>query len=538
MSGGTDAVEKRGYRLNYREEGVFLVVYPFEECGKIVGVAELFDLVKRKNIDNYDSEKIIEAVEKDIGKEVKIAPPQEEYKIDAHIKIIISHHKMRASIIIEPPDGGEMLSSEQIINALENENIVFGIDHETVDTISRYPVYGQEIEVAHGSDPVNGENAKMQYHFKLSKNTVPKILDDGKVDFRQLDLIDNVHAGDVLITVIPPTAGTPGKNVYGEEIPPISGKPVILPKGKNVKITENGLKLIAAIDGQVIVADRKVNVYSLYEVNGNVDNSTGNINFIGNVVVKGNVLTGFSIEAGGTVEVRGVVEGAVIKAAGDIILHRGMQGLGKGVLITDGNIIAKYIEHSSLTAKGDIKSEAIMHSTVQCGGSLELAGKKGLIVGGATRVGKEVIAKVIGSPMATVTEIEVGLDPSLRERHKELKEEIASMELEIKKAGQAIDLLKKLESMNKLDESKKIILDKSIKTKLFLDNNISVLKDEYLKIIERIEEEGNGKIKVQNTVYPGTKVSIGSSVMFIKENMQYIVFYRDGADIRVGQYVK
>jgi len=173
------------------------------------------------------------------------------------------------------------------------------------------------------------------------------------------------------------------------EVPALDGKPAVLPKGKNVEISEDGQSLIAGIDGQVNYIDGKVSVFANYEVPADVDNSTGNISFVGNVIIRGNVLSGFTVEAGGSVEVMGVVEAAVIKADGDIILRRGMQGLGRGILKSGGDIIAKYIENSIIEAKGDIKAEAIMHSNVKCGNKLELSGKKGLLIGGKCKVGKK-----------------------------------------------------------------------------------------------------------------------------------------------------
>src|SRR5690606_25436793 len=133
-----------------------------------------------------------------------------------------------------------------------------------------------------------------------------------------------------------------------------------------------------AIDGQIDFSGDKINVFATYEVKADVDISTGNISFIGNVLVRGNVLSGFKVEAGGNVEVWGVVEGATIQAGNDIILRRGMQGMGKGILISGGDIVARYIENSTIEARRDIKSEAIMHSHVICGRKLELTGRKGL----------------------------------------------------------------------------------------------------------------------------------------------------------------
>ena len=240
------------------------------------------------------------------------------------------------------------------------------------------------------------------------------------------------------------------------------------------------------------------------------------------------------MEAGGNVEVMGVVEGAVIKAGGDIILRRGMQGMGKGILISGGDIVARYIENSNIQAKNNIKAEAIMHSNVKCGNKLELSGKKGLLVGGSCKVGKEIIAKVIGSHLATATDIEVGMDPTIRERYKALKEEIIAIENDLRKAEQAVVILKKLEMAGTLTPEKKELMTKSIRTKAFLSNRIIEVTEEINHIEGRLQQEAYGKIRCYNFIYPGTKVSIGSCMMYVKENLQYCTLYRDGADIRVG----
>lgn len=255
-------------------------------------------------------------------------------------------------------------------------------------------------------------------------------------------------------------------------------------------------------------------------------------------MVKGNVLSGFSVEAGGSVEVWGVVESAVVKAGGDIILRRGMQGMGKGTLISGGDIVARYIEHSNIEAKGDIKSEAIMHSNIKCGNKLELSGKKGLLVGGTCRAGAEISAKVIGSHMATITELEVGVDPSLRERSKTLRELILNSERDIKKAEQAVTILKSLEAAGALTPEKQDMLAKSVRTKVFLSTKLEEYREELADVDIRLQQDNNGKIKAYSCIYPGTKVAIGTCLMYVKENLSHCTLYRDGADIRVGALEK
>ncbi len=522
------------YELKYQENGVFLLVYPSVGSGKRVETQDVLNKLARKQVKNFTKGAIELAVLKADKTPVKIADAQEELKVNASASVMISQDKMKAFVTFVSPEGGNMLRLEEIVDLLSKNAVIFGINKTTLETVVKYPVYNEMICVAEGVSPVNGQNGKVQFQFDINKERKPTILEDGRVDYRELNLVESVRKGQVLCSLIPAVKGVPGKTVCGTDIPALNGNPAVLPKGRNVEISPDGQNLIAAIDGQVSYIDGKVNVFANYEVHADVDPTTGNINFIGNVIVRGNVLSGFTVEAGGNVEVWGVVEGATIKAGGDIILRRGMQGVGKGVLISGGDIIAKYIEYSNIEARHNIKSEAIMHSNVKCGNKLELAGRKGLLVGGTCKVGNEVAAKVIGSPMATFTDIEVGIDPHLRERYKALKDEMANIESDIKKADQAITLLKKLETAGMLTPEKQEILGKSVRTKIFYSNRVEEIKVEILQIEERLQQEVNGKIRASSVIYPGTKVAIGSCLMYVKENLQYCTLYRDGADVRVG----
>lgn len=533
-----DNVNNGFFEILFRQDGVYLIVHPPMDNGKRVTVSDVLNKLTKKQIRNFDRAAVDAAVLRANQTPHRIAEPQEEQKLDADVSVSISPDRMKAGIVIIPPEGGRMLTAEEIMRRLNESGIVFGINDNVIYQMVRDPIFNQQIAVAEGVAPVNGTNGKIEYSFDIHKDARPTIMEDGRVNFRELNLIENVSKGQVLATSTLPTPGKPGMNVLGAGIQALDGKSATLPRGKNVEISDDGQTLLAGLDGHVCYIDGKVNVFALYEAQADVDNSTGNIYFIGNVLVHGNVLSGFTIEAGGNVEVVGVVEGARIKAGGNIILRRGMQGVGKGLLVCDGDIVARYIEHSNVEARGDIKSEAIMHSNVKCGGKLELAGKKGLLVGGSAKVGKEVSAKVIGSPMATVTDIEVGVDPALRERYKDIKEEIKNAESDIKKAEQAIDMLGKLKQAGRITPEKEEMMTKSARTRLYYINRVEELKEEVQRIEEALEEESSGRILVQSIMYPGTRVAIGTCMMNVRENLQYCTLYKDGADIRVGAYNK
>lgn len=454
-----------------------------------------------------------------------------------NVKVIVtvSPDELKAFITLYKTEGAEKISKEEIVAALESQKVVYGIKEDVINFYSEHPAYNESICVAEGIPAKNGKNGSVFFHFDTSKDRSPKMLEDGRIDYRELNLIQSVQAGQTLCTLVPPLMGTEGKTVKGKTIPALNGKPAVLPRGKNVAISEDGVTLYATTAGEVEYLEQtKVSVYTNHEVPADIDNTTGNICFVGNVTIKGNVLSGFTVEAGGNVEVYGAVEGATIKAGGSIILRRGMQGMGKGTLIAEGDIIARYIEYSNIEAKNNIQSEAIMHSNVKCGNKLELTGRKGLLVGGTCKVGKMIVAKVIGSHMATVTDLEVGVDPTLRERYRKLKDDIFSMENDIKKADQAITLLRKLETMGALTPEKQEILVKSIRTQMYLSTNLAEARQEIAILDEKLQQEGTGKVRALNYIYPGVKVSIGTCMMYVKEQLQYCTLYRDGADIRVG----
>ncbi len=454
---------------------------------------------------------------------------------DLKILVTVSPDELKAFITLFKVDEITSITKEEIISALETQKVTFGIKEDAIEYFSNNPVYNEAICVAEGIAAQNGKNGAVIFHFDTSVNKTPTLLEDGRINYRELNLIQSVKVGQVLCTLEPAVMGTQGKTVKGRVLMAVNGRPAVLPRGKNVAVSEDGQSLYATAEGEVEFLDQsKVSVYTNHEVPADVDNSTGNVNFVGNVIVKGNILSGFKVEAGGNVEVYGVVEGATIKAGGNIILRRGMQGMGKGTLIAGGDIVARYIEYCNVEAKNNIQSEAVLHSNVKCGNKLELTGRKGLLVGGTCKVGKIIIAKVIGSHMATVTELEVGVDPTIRERYKKLKEDFVSMESDIKKSDQAITILRKLEGMGTLTPEKHEIMTKSVRTKIHLSTSLEEVKREIAVLEEQLQQEGNGKIRALNQIYPGVKVSIGTCIMYVKEQLQYCTLYKDGADIRVG----
>lgn len=535
-----DAIENAdGYfNIEYCEDGVYLTVYPPCGTGKPVQYNQICQHLIQKNIQDMDEEQVSWAVKDNSGQPIKIAEAQEEFYQDAIIEITVDSDGLKAFAVAKPPIGkGEKLSMESVEKALSNAGVVFGIDREAALRLVQSERYGEKVLLAKGLEPVDGEDGSIKYLFETQKNVAPQIKDDGKVDFFNLNLINNVVSGQDLAVKIPPTPGKPGCNVYGTDIKQKPGKDVAIIAGKNVELSEDLSKATALVNGQVVLVDKKIHVFPLYEVKGDIDTSTGNIEFLGNVIIKGNVREGFTVKAEGNVEVNGAVEGAKITAGGNIVINRGIKGRGKGSLHAHGDIFVKYIEHSNVVCDGNLTvAEAIMHSNISVKGKVEVGGRKGLIVGGIIRSGEDVIAKNIGSALATQTDIEVGVNPSVMQKFLETTNELEALKANLNKLNQGIELLTKLEKTGKLPLEKQILLDKLKPARESVLSNLAIVERQSQEYQTEIANIDKGKVIVSENIYPGVKVAIGPANIKIKDTITRVTLYKSDSEIKIGPY--
>lgn len=525
------------FEMKTIDQETFLYIYPPSGLGNFVSADEIAFTLQRKQFDNINMEKLQTFTTKRELSIINVNTLISDSPMDGQVIVEISKDLMSAVVTLLPPEGGRGLTAEEVIEKLNKNHVIFGIDENKIREILRQERYYQKHIVAVGTAPIHGTDGKINYLFNLDAKIKPEILEDGKVDFKELNLIQNVKKGDVVAERIMHTEGTDGMTVIGRPLKAKSGKPINFKKGKNIVESPDGLQLIAEEDGQVKLVDDKVSVLQVFEVAGNVDNATGNISFNGRVIVKGNVATGFKIECDGDIEVSGVVEGATLIAEGNIILHKGIQGNHSGKLISKQDIVARYMENCYAKAAGNILADAVMHCNLESKNKIIVSGKRGLIVGGVVRANSEIAAKYIGSTMATSTKIEVGIDPELKERHDQLKGEMDLLYKNKENVMKAVELLTKMSKMGPLPPDKEQILTKSISTNEYLEEKIEKINDELVNIKYILQNLSEGKINVSATVYPGVKLFIGNSMYFVRDQIQCSTFIRENGEIRIAPYI-
>ncbi len=449
-----------------------------------------------------------------------------------NLTVKITPDKMKAYLCINNHNPtNALLEMNTIISKLWDEGVKWGIKTSVIKTMLAQQIYDRSILIAEGIPPQNGQDAVIKYKFKKRENVNLREDMDGKVDFRDLGLIEIVHAGDVLATKIPPTQGTPGKMVTGEEISPENGQDVSIPKGENTHLSNNGMTLLSSVDGYVFLNDDRISVGTTYEVSGDVDINVGNIYFIGPVKVKGDVKKGFTIKTEGDIEIGGGVENATLISEGNITVMQGIRGT-KCQVYAKGNVICKFIENANIEAKGNvIVTDAILHSQVIAGdGVYVLSGKKGVIIGGLVKAKNEINVKNIGNMSEVPTEIEVGIEPGIREEMNRLEE---ALEAERKQLQETKLNYNTLMTRNKTQEAEEYLVSQKE-----LEENIKMMNEHLIQLRKHTIVNQSGKVSVVDTLWPGVKLTLGNSTLLTKIDYRYITFVNKIGTIDQREYEK
>lgn len=520
------------FKITDGSNNVKMRYFPPIGKGEKLKIDEVIAFLDKAGIKNYDLMKINELISGDMESEAVISD-EGCYRFDESVDIKVTADKMYAIAVFYPSSSnGSRMTKEEIVKTINAAKVVFGIDDRVIGEFLNNPRYCEKIIVAQGQKPVEGKSASIEYNFQTDRSAKPRLREDGTVDFHHLNNISNVKAGDVLAVLTKEVPGVPGTDVYGNIIRPKKIARVVLKHGNNVDLSDDGLKLISRVNGHATLEDGKVFVSDNYDVPADVDNSTGDISYNGSITIKGNVRTGFAIEAAGDVEVFGVVEGAKISAGGDIILHRGIQGMGKSNIVAKGNLISKFIESADVKVEGYVETDTILNSNISARGDVYVRGKSASLIGGNVRSSTLIEAAVIGSPMGTATCVEVGIDPEIRDKIKRLKDIVAEKTTENEKLQQVLTMLRKKKDMGVLEPEKEPMLAQLTKNIILNTSEIKTSAAEIEETEKLLEENENAKIRAIKSIHPGTKIIVAGDYIYVHSEVIHSEYKKVDGEIK------
>ncbi len=438
--------------------------------------------------------------------------------INARVEITLANFAESASIFVHAPNKtGEHVTFKQIQEAIDKAGVVYGIDEMILRNIVGNRSYGKKTVFANCKKPVRGQDAKVEYFFETNETKPNSFKEDEKgfVDYKDLGGIRNIYKGTVVGSIVKETEGTQGINVKKQPIDAVKGKSAEGHVSENIIISEDGTQLLAKEDGNLIFQGGKFFIQPIIHINGDVDISVGNINFVGGVIVSGDVKDNFSVKSEKDIAVYGGAYGAKLSATGKIVVKKGVVG---SELTSGSDVEIEFAEKTTINCKGVLKSSNIIFSNVYCESDIFVNTGTGIIMGGQVISTNNIYANVLGTKSYVATKIVVGGNAVLSQEKQALTQHLEKLETEESKCTKIIEYLNiKKQELGKLPDDKEEV-------KLSVEATIMDLtkqKEECLARISEIDEylqtKQNFKIECTREIYPGVNLTINDMMVTVKD---------------------
>ncbi|HAQ06189.1 MAG TPA: hypothetical protein DCR24_01120 [Bacillus bacterium] len=445
-------------------------------------------------------------------------------------EVTLTKNRLTAEMLISSQGDEASCSVDDLLDLLKTEKVIFGIKMDVLEQIAKDPdSVDYPVEIAAGNQKIDGIDAYLQSEIKdLSLN------DRGKFNFRFVMQIPSVKQGQLLATIIPAVKGTPGMDVTGKPITARDGRPIKIKTGNNV-LYKSG-QYFAITDGQVSITDKSISVNPVFEVKGDLDLKTGNIDFVGNITIKGNVPSGYELKAGGDIWVSGLVEAANLHAKGNIIVEGGITGGLKGSITAGGNVQANYLNQAIVKADQNIYvKSSILHSKVTAGGEIDC--KTGTIIGGTLTAGRNIHVKGLGNELFTKTELAVGWDPLLEKMESETIKSIDMVKENINKLSEIeLKLVEIGKHSGKLSAEQQQLIHKQRATRMNMENQLMELREELTLLQAEKTDRSYSSLFVYEKVFPNAKVFFGKYALMTNQNYQRVVFNLENSEVRIRPF--
>lgn len=512
-----DKSDRGSFHIENKEGRAILTVYPPENPGgESVGFDEVRNRLRLLRVEDVDFDKIDKVVLHGDGKPHDIGRWSGGKAVDAEIAVTVSSDKMRAFIRLKAPqNGGKDLDFNQILRALEANGVKFGINEDKIKQIAEKPVYSDEISVARGVLPKNGKNGSIRLYFDRIPKGELKENEYGRVDYKEIKLVQSVPEGSILAELLSPESGFDGKNVLGEILPAHDGREVQWRLGSNVHLSEDGQKAIASITGRPVYDQHDILRVDETIRLEQVDYSTGNIDFPGTIIVGEKIADGFKLDVAGSIIVEKSFGKAFLKAKGDIILNGGFMGHDEGSIDSGGDIYARFVERGRLHASGSIYiKDASMHAELIAGDSIWIKGGRGELIGGKAVAGRNIICHKLGAVVETKTHLVVGSPPELIDELQKIQDEITEKEEILQKVLHTKKNLEEAMKKRTLDDEEWDMLNKLRGLHTKFTNSLDSLQNQFEFAVNSFEPGEDSYVAVLDEIYHGVEIMFGKNRIF------------------------
>lgn len=451
-------------------------------------------------------------------------------------RVLDSKEKLDFSINVSKDEMEALLSFNTSNRQMDRETlflhlfkagIIYGIDEDAVNIVVKGICREDCIVIARGTKAESGVDGSYEFFFRTEVSKKPVILEDGSVDYKNIDWMENVKKNQKIAYYHEAQEGKEGRTVTGKAIPSRKGKELRMLAGKGFELLSDRKTYVAAKTGKIEFVNDKIMITDLLELD-DVTISTGNIQFDGSVHIRGNVGKGVSISATKDIIVDGFVEAADLSAEGDIILKKGCNASGQGKITSGKDLMARFLEGARIHTKGSVKINYCMNCEIYAENMIEVTG---MMAGGTSYAGGGIEVMDIGNYTGIRTRVKVGQNDDFIKREASLNGKIYEVEEELvllKRASQDFQEKYSVEVRNTNPVYLK--LEDAIYTKKQELEKLTETKTEMDRYKERFE---GAKIVARGTIYEGTFVDI-SGATWKANNSSYVTLQKDGGRVVIA----
>lgn len=506
------------------DENVFLVV---ENPGvTIKDFGSLCENVPRLKLTKFGAAK--NALDLPTGLPVLIGLLKDE------IELSFSSDEMQAFVRVNLLDDAyeqrkkELVS--QVIACLKEGGVSVGIKADVLE----HPLKMREkILIAEGILPSHGDDAVVTYYDFGEKKPVLKT--DGKVNHYELQLIDNVDEGEWVGEKVPASLGEDGTSVKGNPISAKSGRDYKLKYDEKTirsRVNAQGHEVLTAkINGAVKMKSNKVCVDNHLIVNGDVEYTTGNIDFDGYVTVTGTVKDKFSVTATYDISINGPMgigaSGLIWSKKGSVLLKGGVNGKGEAKIIAKRDIYTKYANEAVLHSENNIHVGLYAMDSEMRAKKIILPPSVGRIIGGTAYAEHRIETGSIGNKFEKPTQVSVeGFErTSILEMLNFYKDKQAGALKIGNKLKRELEVFEK--NIKKLDDRAMTTYEYMLHKYDGILLEIDELEHEIKKYEDILRTKGEGEVSIGNSVFPKTTLEIKAMHKRIKDEMTGSFYVQD-----------
>lgn len=437
--------------------------------------------------------------------------------IDSMVSVEISDDEISAYMLLtEASGGGASLSLEEILEAISDTGVCYGLIESTVRSIVVNKAYNKKICIARGTAPVHGEDGTITYHFTPSDELMPAVNEIGETDYKDMGLVRNIYIGTLIAEITQPVPGRDGVSVRGEVIKHVPGKEIKYTPGAGTVMSEDGSEVYAALDGNLNWQKDRFVVDETLVIKGGVHPGTGNIDFMGDVIVKGEVMENFTVKSGKSINVQGTVTQANLIAEGDITI---LLGAINSDIEAKGSVKANFFQNTKIHCEGDLSAQSFVVCDVYCGGEFSATSGKGAVVGGRYVALGGFAANIIGSENFIKMRVTLGDSAVLAEEKLELEHGVYEAEENCRKLVQVIDLLQEHKrKIGALSPDRESMLAVAIRSRFTYQRQTKQMQARIAEIDASLREVMVHSITVKREIWPGVTVRVGVASALIEKH--------------------